>query len=191
MAANPHHVDGGGKLRRSGAAGAFTLMELMTVMVIIGILSVLAVQAFSFMIFRAQRTACTTNLQSLFAAAGSYVNDYQSWPQVSTADISGTTYAQAWITALAPYKIANINWICPSVQRLLGNPDITQPQNVRVDYFATPFDTNPSSPMRYSSQPWFVECANVHGDGNLMICSNGLVQSLNQALEYGSTPPSQ
>jgi len=114
------------------------------------------------------------------------VNDYQSWPQVSTANVSGTPYAQAWIAALAPYKISTTNWVCPSVQRLLNNPDLTQPQNVRVDYFATPFDSNPASPMRYPSQPWFIESANVHGDGNLMILTNGLVESLNEALVSGT-----
>jgi len=170
---------------------AFTLMELMTVMVIIAILAVLSVQTFSFMIFRAQKNGCTSNLQSLYAATANYVNDYQSWPQISTADLTGTTYAQAWITALAPYKMSISNWVCPSVQRLLNNPDLTQQQNIRVDYFATPFNANPSSSMQYSNQPWFIESANVHGDGNLMILTNGTVQSLNQALVQGAAPPSQ
>jgi len=142
------------------------------------------------MLFRAQKNGCTSNLQSLYAATSAYVNDYQSWPQVSTADISGTTYAQAWITALGPYKISTYNWVCPSVQRLLNNPDLSQQANSRVDYYATPFDTNPSSPTRHSNQPWFIESANVHGDGNLMIMTNGTVQSLNQALIQGAAPPS-
>jgi prepilin-type N-terminal cleavage/methylation domain-containing protein len=192
IGANPFCcVDERGKIKRNGKKWAFTLLELMTVLAIIGILTTLAVQAYSALVYRAQRVTCTSNLKNLFAATSSYLNDYQSWPQVSTANIGGTSYAQSWITALTPYKLTIVNWVCPSVQRLLNNPDLTLSQNVRVDYYATPFDTNPSSPMRYSTQPWFIECANVHGDGNLLILTSGAVESLNQALANGSTAPPQ
>jgi type II secretory pathway pseudopilin PulG len=152
----------------------------MTVLVIISILAVLSVQAFTFLISRAQRASCTNNLVGLYAACTSYVQDYQSWPQVGTTNVTDPSYAQAWITALGPYKIRPVNWICPSIQRLLGNPDYIQPQDARVDYIASPFDSNPSSPSRYPTQPWFAESASVHGDGNLMIFATGEVKSLNQ-----------
>jgi prepilin-type N-terminal cleavage/methylation domain-containing protein len=169
---------------------AFTLLELMTVLVIIAIMSVFSIQAFSYLIMRAQRVSCTNNLKNLYAAASSYVLDYQSWPQISTADVTGTAYAQGWINALAPYKIGQINWVCPSVQRLLNNPDLTQSGNVRIDYYSTPFDSNVTSPSRYPTQPWFIENANVHGDGNLMIFANGQVKSLNETLaDLVSQPP--
>jgi prepilin-type N-terminal cleavage/methylation domain-containing protein len=168
--------------------GGFTLLELMTVIIIISILAVISIQAFSFMILRAQRVSCTNNLKNLYAAATSYVQDYQSWPQISTANISDPSFAQAWITALSPYKIHPVNWICPSIQRLLLNPDYTQPGNARIDYMATPFDSNPVSPSRYATQPWFAETASVHGDGNLMIFANGEIKSLNQVVEDMQTP---
>ena len=163
-------------------------MELMTVMVIISILAVLSVQAFTFLIERAQRVSCTNNLKNLYAATTSYVQDYQSWPQISTANIRDPSFPQAWISALSPYKIRPINWICPSIQRLLGNPDYTQTQNARIDYVATPYDSNPTSPSRYPTQPWFAETASVHGDGNLMIFANGQIKSLNQVVSDLQNP---
>jgi prepilin-type N-terminal cleavage/methylation domain-containing protein len=169
----------------------FTVMEIMTVMVIVAILFVLSVQAFSYLLTRAQRVSCTNNLKNLYAGVSAYVADNQSWPQISTADTSGSVYAQSWIDALSPYKIARINWICPSVQRLLNNPDYSQPENARTDYFATPFDNNATSPSRYPTQPWFIEAANVHGDGNLMIFANGQVKSLNETLADLVSQPTQ
>lgn len=172
-------------MRRSHLTAAFTLLELVTVIVVISILAVLSIQSFAFLMERAQRVSCTNNLKSLYAAANSYVTDNQSWPQVSTADIHDPSYAQAWIDAFSHYQIRNINWICPSVQRLLNNPDYIQPDNVRIDYLSTPFDANPTSPARYPTQPWFIERADVHGDGNLMIFANGQVKSLNDVLRDG------
>jgi prepilin-type N-terminal cleavage/methylation domain-containing protein len=166
-------------MRRRGCGG-FSLMELMTVIVIISILACLSVQAYTFLLTRAQRVSCTNNLKNLYTASTSYVQDYQSWPQISAANIQDPSYAQAWVNALSPYKIQAVNWICPSVQRMLGNPDFIQPQDARVDYIATPFDSNPTSPSRYPTQPWFAETASIHGDGNLMIFANGQVKSLNQ-----------
>lgn len=166
-------------------------MEMMTVLVIISILGVLSVQAFSFLIERSQRVSCTNNLRNLYTGASAYVADYKSWPQISTTNPSDPSYAQAWYAALSPYQIGQVNWICPSVQRLLHNPDFTQAPNIRTDYFATPFDTNPSSPSRYPTQPWFIESASIHGDGNLMIFTDGQVKSLNQVLSDAASQPPQ
>ena len=169
-------------MTRSRTTGGFSLLELMTVMVIISILSVLSIQAYTSLIERAQRVSCTNNLRNLFTAASSYIQDYQSWPQISTANVQDPSFAQAWVKALHPYKIAPINWICPSIQRLLNSPDYTQSQNARIDYMATPFDSNPTSPSRYPNQPWFAETASVHGDGNLMIFASGRIKSLNEVV---------
>ena len=161
----------------------------MTVVIVIAILGALSIQAYAFLIERAQRVNCTTNLKSLYTAASAYTNDYKSWPQVSTTNVQDPSYAQAWMAALAPYQITAANWICPSVQRLLKNPDYMQPENIRLDYFATPFDANPVSPSKYPTQPWFVERGNMHGDGNLMIFASGQVKSLNEALQDSFTQP--
>jgi prepilin-type N-terminal cleavage/methylation domain-containing protein len=168
--------------------GGFTLMELATVIVIISILAVLSIQGYAALIYRAQGVNCTNNLRNLYAACSSYVQDNQTWPQIPTTNADKPAFAQAWINALAPYKIQAVNWICPSIQRLLGNPDYTQPQNVRIDYGATPFPPGLTAPTRYPTQPWFAESASVHGDGNLIIYANGDLKTLNQVITDMAQP---
>ena len=164
-------------------------MELMTVMVIISILSVLSFQGFAYFMERARRVNCTSNLTGIYSAATSYITDNQSWPQISTANVQDPAYAQAWIDAFSKYNIQRINWLCPSVQTLLKNPDFTQPANTRIDYLATPFDSNITSPSKYPTQPWFIERADIHGDGNLMIFSSGQVKSLTEVLRNSEVQP--
>lgn len=159
---------------------AFTLMELMTVIVIVGILVTMLVPAVASMRGKAERASCANNLRGLYAGAHSYVQDHQSWPQVSTRDIRDPGYALAWIQALEKYSISRKNWTCPSVQRTMGNPDIYDDRAARVDYFATPFDSKPMSPFRWPTQPWFIERGDVHGDGNLIIFTNGQLKSLTE-----------
>jgi len=69
-------------MKRGSESRGFSLMELLTVMVIISILAVLSIQAFTFLTYRAEGVSCSNNLRSLYAASSSYVQDYQSWPQI-------------------------------------------------------------------------------------------------------------
>lgn len=165
---------------------AFTLMELMTVIVILGILVTMVFGVMADMQYRADRASCVANLKSLYTGAAVYLQQQGQWPQIDPQLVSGDdkAYANAWINALATSGVARTNWICPSVQRLMHSPDITQPDNVRVDYIATPFDTKEMTPYRWPKQPWFVERGSVHGGGNLIIWTNGQIVSLKEALSY-------
>ena len=95
------------------------------------------------------------------------------WPQVTTKGVDSKAAATAWIATLRPYGLEQINWICPTQQKLMQNPDLSDPDNARIDYVATPFDRNPMTPMRWAKQPWFVESGDVHGNGNLLIFPDG------------------
>jgi len=166
---------------------AFTLLELMTVITIILILAVMFVGIFADMRNRAEVAGCATNLKSLYAAAAAYVQQNGQWPQIPTNTLmtpGDTVYPNAWIKALQPYGIAQKNWLCPSVQRELGNPDMTVAANVRLDYMPTPFDGKPGTPFLWPHQPWFIERGAVHPGGNLLIWSNGQMVTLQQALTF-------
>jgi prepilin-type N-terminal cleavage/methylation domain-containing protein len=171
---------------RSSGIAAFTLMELLTVIVILGILATMVFGVMADVQYRADRANCVGNLKSLYTGAAVYVQQQGQWPQIDPHQLSGqgTAYAQQWITALEPCGVSKTNWICPSIQRLMHHPDLTKPENLRVDYVATPFDTKPMTPYLWPKQPWFVEVASVHGDGNLIIWTNGQIVSLKQALSY-------
>ena len=171
---------------RLSRIAAFTLMELMTVIVIIGILMTMVFGAMSDIQYRADRAGCVTNLKTLYTGAAIYIQQQGSWPQIDPHHMSdgNTQYAQEWIAALQPCGVARTNWVCPSVQRLLHSPDVALPKNIRVDYVATPFDDKAMTPYIWPKQPWFVESASVHGDGNMLIWASGQIVSLKEAFQY-------
>lgn len=169
--------------------GGFTLLELLTVMVIIGILAVMLVQASGGLLQRADRATCAGNLRGLYVAASAYIQDQGQWPQIPTDNIQNAGYAKSWYAAFKKYGISQKNWICPSIQRALRNPDYEK--DPRVDYFPTPFDARPSTPYKWIRQPWFMERANVHGDGQLIIFTNAELMSAQQAMRVtGDIDPS-
>lgn len=161
---------------------AFTLMELMTVILIIAILSAMIIPAFGYMRARAERTKCVQNLKSLYVGAQLHIQEFGYWPQVDGALLNKPAFADAWAQALERYSISRENWVCPTVQRLLRDPDLSIAKNHRVDYFGTPFSKEAGMPYRWPTQPWFIEKGDVHGDGQLMIFTNGDVKPLHDVL---------
>lgn len=129
---------------------------------------------------KAQRANCINNLKSLYVAANLYTQEQGHWPQVNTATYGTQAFAQSWSDALSRYGIMPVNWICPTIQSSLGNPDVNKPGAVRVDYIGTPFGLDSQAPYRYTTQPWFIEKGDMHGDGNMIIFASGQIASLAQ-----------
>ncbi len=152
----------------------------MTVIIVIAILAAMLIPVFEQLKSRAERAACMNNLKSLYVAADASLQSQGRWPQVDPKLIKDDSkeYARQWQEALQPYGIGLKNWICPTVQRVTGNTDYIKPDNLRVDYIATPFDDSPITPRKYPTHPWFVERGDVHGDGNLVVFTNGQIKSL-------------
>ena len=169
-----------GKKNKLGAV-AFSLLELLIVIVVIAILATLLIPVISMMKSRAQRVQCMANLRSLYAAAELYVQQNGSWPQIamSDSDSAEEDYANAWIAMLAPFGPTQKTWICPTIQELLGNPDLSDSSNVRVDYIAMSFDDKPITPHQWPQAPWFAETGDVHGNGNLIIFTDGSISDVN------------
>ena len=160
---------------------SFTLLELLTAVVVIVILAVLLLPVISGVRERAQRVQCAANLRSLYVAAELYIQQNGSWPQIaiSDSDSDEQDYANAWIAALSPFGPTQKTWICPTMQQLLGNPDLSESENVRVDYVATAFDDKSTTPHQWPRQPWFAETGDVHGNGNLIVFTDGSISDLN------------
>lgn len=157
---------------------AFTLLELFIVLVIIGILGAMLVPVYSGIRKRGQRVQCIANLHNLYLAADVFLQRNGSWPQIArgtTDDTADEDFANTWINALAPFGPTRQSWICPAVQEILQNPDYLQSANARIDYFPMSFDDKPTTPHRWPRQPWFIETGNVHGNGNLIIFTDGSV----------------
>lgn len=152
----------------------------MTVIVIILILAVLLFPALNTMRERAEKIRCMGNLRNLYYGANAYVQEKGSWPQINPMlmKTNSVEYATEWISALEPYGLGRQVWICSTLQRNMGSPDYSKPANARTDYFATPFDTKRLTPYQWPTQPWFIERGNVHGNGNLLIFTDGRVVAL-------------
>ena len=170
------------RARTTGFREAFTLLELMTCVVIILILSTMLIGTFQKMRSRAETASCEQNLKSLYVGASAFIQDQGHWPQVDPKLLAGgeTEYALAWIAALEPYKISRQSWLCPTVQRELGNPDFNAADKTRIDYIASPFDAEPRSPYKWSTQPWFIERAGGHEGGNRIIFPDGKIVPLEE-----------
>ncbi len=161
---------------------AFTLLEVMTCVLVILILLVMSAPLYNQVVRRAQRTSCMSNLKGLHTAANLYLQEHRMWPQVGTKGVDPKTVATNWISTLQPYGLNQINWICPTQQSVLQNPDLSDPDNIRIDYMGTPFDRNPMTPTRWATQPWFMESGDVHGNGNLVIFPDGHIQEIGDFL---------
>ncbi len=164
-------------------AAAFTLLELLIALVIVGILITLLIPVYARLRERAQKVQCMANLRGLYVGTESYLQRNGSWPQIFLKNYGETEdFANAWVAALAPFGVERSTWICPTIQDLLRNPDYQDPANARLDYVSTGFDDKPTSPHQWPRQPWFVETGDVHGNGNLIIFTDGSIVETNDVL---------
>jgi prepilin-type N-terminal cleavage/methylation domain-containing protein len=163
----------------------FSIIEMMVTLLIIGILIGLTIMTIRGLRARAQRVQCTNNLRNLAVAANLYVQQYGSWPQIAPA-APGTptqTFAESWVSVLAPFGAERKTWICPAIQNSLNNPDYSKPETARIDYMPMTFDDKPTTPHQWPRQPWFIETGDVHGSGNLIIFTDGSVSDVKTVLE--------
>ena len=92
-------------------------------------------------------------------------------------------YANAWIAALEPFNVPRKTWICPTIQNGLDSPDYSTADVARIDYFATTFDDKPGTAHEWPKQPWFIETGSVHGNGNLILFTDGSITDLNTVVQ--------
>lgn len=152
--------------------------------VVIAILGILLFPVLGGIRARAQRVQCMANLSSLYAATELFIQQNGNWPQIPTVDDSDgaeQVYAKNWIDALSPFGPSQKTWICPTMQVSMRNPDLSDPQNLRIDYTASTFDDKPTTPHQWARQPWFAETGDVHGNGNLIIFTDGSIGDLKTA----------
>jgi type II secretory pathway pseudopilin PulG len=99
----------------------------MTVITVIAILATMLLPTFDLIRKHADKAKCSNNLRNLYVAANSYVQQNMHWPQIDTTLIQDkpADFAKAWIAALQPFGIDRVNWICPTVQSELNNPDLS------------------------------------------------------------------
>lgn len=173
---------------RNPRLAGVTLLELMTVLVVIAIVATMIFPIVTHMAQRMERSHCTMNLRSLYVGAELYLQDHHQWPQIdpSLESAGSNEYDREWIAALAPYKVSKDVWICPSVQKAMEQGTKAGDKLAeRIDYSATPFDDKEVTPHLWSGQPWFVERNSIHGEGNLIIFTDGSIRALDEIVIQG------
>jgi len=76
---------------------------------------------------------------------------------------------------MKPYGATEKSWKCPTIMRKLGkySPD----DRPKLHYTPTMFDDKPSTPYKWSTQPWLAEIGNMHGRGALLCFPDGSVKA--------------
>lgn len=158
-----------------------TFIELLAGLVILGVLAALVMAVMARLPGSADRAKCSGNLRNLYLALDTYLQEQTKWPQQPDYDLSQQIqYEDWWLKTLAPYGMTQETWQCPAILRL-GKLQENR-QSPRIHYSPTMFDADPGTPRRWTTQPWVVENANVHGRGALLVFPDGSIRDLDDVL---------
>jgi prepilin-type N-terminal cleavage/methylation domain-containing protein len=155
----------------------FTLLEVLVVIAIIAVLGVLLIPNANALLNRAQAPICSARLMNLWTVFSSKLNDGESWPHLPTNIVIGTIQEEQWWlnTTSNSMGLTAKDWNCPTISRLLLNSTNPAVQRHVISYLPTLFDTKPTTPSAWPAMPWFIEIANVHGNGAQMIRADGAI----------------
>lgn len=161
----------------------------MTVIVIIIILAVLFVPMFNQYQEKARRVVCLARLKGLYVATTGFIGANEGkWPRIRPTMSDDVVFAKQWYDILSNHGIGWQDLTCPSVQRKLGAPNVSDPKHHRMDYISTFFDDRPGTALKWPNMPWFLERQDMHGGGQLVILTNGTVVDIREARRLTSQP---
>lgn len=168
---------------RSSSAG-FTLTELIVSLTLVALLATVGL-AFNWGKIRnkVERAGCESNLKTLYTGFSIYITDHGEWPQLPErqgqldAGDGEEGYWQFWITTMKKkdYGISENHWLCPTDRRERAAQKKEEREKFEGSYTPTEFDAGPDTPRAWR-QPWFLERADYHGDGALMMMPDGSIQ---------------
>jgi prepilin-type N-terminal cleavage/methylation domain-containing protein len=160
----------------SSRAPGFTLIEMLAVLGVLAILATLIFAGYPRFLASAQKARCMSNLRGLHHSFASYLTDSGRWPQVPDFDNSqNEAYETWWIDTMLPHGVTRETWICPTIRQ--AQASLPPRDRSLMHYTPTQFDPNPMTPRRWSTMPWFVEIANAHGHGALIIFADGSIEA--------------
>jgi len=151
---------------------AFTLLEMLAAVGIVLILVAMVYPVLEKTTPRAEKVVCLGNLKSLHTAFSPYATE--GWPQIPPGIPLGSMEEQLfWMKfSKSHLNIPEKTWHCPTIARSFrSTPESERPI---IHYLPTPFSAHPGQANKNSQMPWFIEIANAHGGGNLLIRQIGL-----------------
>lgn len=161
----------------------FSLVEILVAVGVLAILIAVLVRFSPGLLGRAAAVRCAQNMRSLHVSLAAYVQDVGHWPQEPVEFQENTTDDASedwWLNELQEYGATPKVWMCPAIERQISNkhPD----GRPKIHYTPTPFDERPSTPYRWSTQPWLVEIGNMHGRGALICFPDGSIRTMEEVL---------
>ncbi len=169
----------------AGGIFGFTLVELLASMAILSILVTLTITGWPRILALAAGAKCVGNMRSLHVSLDSYISDVGHWPQVPEAiDIASSdddsAYEDWWLNELKNYGGTQDVWQCPVIRSQISskNPN----GRPKIHYTPTSFDEKPSTPYKWSTQPWLVEIGNIHGRGAHICFTDGSIRSMDDVV---------
>ncbi|MDX2080331.1 MAG: type II secretion system protein [Terrimicrobiaceae bacterium] len=166
---------GEGVRLRSG----FTLVELIAVIGIIAVLVAMFFVVNRSLPARAEGPQCMANMRGIHTALAAYIQDRGQWPQ-EPENIEDNQHAMEdwWLAEMKPYGIGLESWQCPSVKRLVTSK--RKDGRPKLHYTPSMFDAHPSTPYRWSTQPWLIEIGNMHGQGAFICFPDGSIRPMDE-----------
>ncbi len=165
-------------MREEKSSSGITLLELLAAIAVIGILAALFITVSKGIPMSAEAPRCMSNMRSLQSSLAAYLTDVGHWPQepVNETGNSEEAYEDWWLKELAPYGGTPEVWMCPSIKRLVCSK--SKEGRPKIHYTPTMFDAHPSTPYRWSTQPWLIEIGNMHGRGALICFPDGSIRTM-------------
>ena len=154
---------------------AFTLLEMMAAICIVLILVATIYPALEQVTPRAEKISCINNLKQLHTSfSATYA--VEGWPQVPVGTPLGSIAEQKWWLDKTKKELglSEKNWLCPTLHRRFRCEK--EGERPIIHYLPTPFSKQPNRANQWPQMPWFIEIADAHGCGNLIIRQNGAVE---------------
>jgi prepilin-type N-terminal cleavage/methylation domain-containing protein len=147
----------------------FTLIELLMVSAIVGALATMCFPLFGYLREKSRDAACIGNLRILQLGAATYMLDHDAvWPQMPDDLRSGDDEQpmwEWWFEELKDYGVAKRHWSCPS-EIASQEQEHSISDEFYGSYIPTSFDPTPNIAFYWTSQPWFIERGQMHGENH-------------------------
>ncbi len=156
-----------------------TLLEVLIAVVLVAGLTAVGMGGYSNFRKKAKKAVCVSKMRALHSGFTSAVSDNGEWPQLPVVEdgpaMTESDYFGFWFKALHPYGFGPDSWLCPSDTRLRYRTQGDTKENMG-SYIPTQFSPGAQTPFRWN-QPWLVERAGYHGEGQHVLMPDGSVSS--------------
>ena len=169
----------------SARCRGITFIEILAVVAILGILATLFIAVIESLPLRAEGPACMAHMRSLQVSLAAYLQDQGHWPQEPVDQLADdpNAYEDWWLKEMEPYGATAEVWMCPSIKRLVTRKN--KDGRPKIHYTPTMFDAIPSTPYKWSTQPWLIEIGNMHGHGANICYPDGSIRTMDEVAGPG------